>query len=68
MLGLNTGGRGLVLPQINGQHFVDFPWESLLTGRSGWGVGWGEAGGGVEGRTVDGMQDEILKMKMKNVF
>lgn len=79
MLSLDAGVRGLFLPQLSVPNFVDFPWEPLFTGRSRWGwvggrrqrnAGWrqGNAGVGVGGRTLFGMQNDIKNYKKKNIF
>ena len=52
LLSLDIVGRALVLPQSNVIDFVDFPWKTLPSLRSGWGVGWGgkvKGTGGGEG-------------------
>ena len=41
MLTLDAEGRSLFLLQLNVPDFVDSPWEALLFGKSGWGVGCG---------------------------
>ena len=38
-LSLDTGGKDVVLPQLDMPDFVDSPWEALCFLRSGWGFG-----------------------------
>lgn len=65
MLILNAVERGLVLAQLNMPAIVNFPWDPLPDGRSGWGRCTEEGVG--EGELWMKCEMKIKKRKEKNV-